>query len=142
MEMIRILGGGARRCLFCVALAGSFAAAAVTRMDYPDANTVLLDDITRVEYAADGTFVIENDERILALTDKGRRSLRSTTLSVSRRYGTAEIVKVEIIGTNGVVRPVDFRAGARTSENGCCTFWPHIDGTDGFFAAKLKRELL
>ena len=74
MGKIRTLGGGARRCLFCVALAGSFAAAAVMRMDYPDANTVLLDDITRVEYAADGTFVIENDERILALTDKGRRS--------------------------------------------------------------------
>ena len=118
METIRVLGGGARRCLFCVALAGSFAAAAVTRMDYPDANTVLLDDITRVEYAADGTFVIENDERILALTDKGRRSLRSTTLTVSRRYGTAEIVKVEIIGTNGVVRPVDFRATLKeTTDN-------------------------
>ena len=66
MEKIRALGGGVRRCLLCVAWAGSFAAAAaVTRMDYPDANTVLLDDITRVEYAADGTFVIENDERIV-----------------------------------------------------------------------------
>ena len=108
METIKTLGGGARRCFFCVALAGSFAAAAVTRMDYPDANTVLLDDITRVEYAADGTFVIENDERILALTDKGRRSLRSTTLTVSRRYGTAEIVEVEIIGTF-VVFPVQMR---------------------------------
>ena len=118
MEKIRVLGGGARRCLFCVALAGSFAAAAITRMDYPDADTVLLDDITRVEYAADGTFVIESDERILALTDKGRRSLRSTTLTVSRRYGTAEIVKVEIIGTNGVARPVDFRATMKeTTDN-------------------------
>ena len=103
MEKIMILGGGMRRCLLCVVLAGSFAATAITRVDYPDADTVVLDDSTRIEYAADGSYVSENDERILALTDKGRRSLRATSLSVSRRYGTAEIVKVEIIGTT--VRP-------------------------------------
>ena len=78
-------------------------------MDYPDADTVVLEDSTRIEYAADGTYTAENDERILALTEKGRRSLRSFTLSVSRRYGDAEILKVEIVGTNGVARPVDFR---------------------------------
>ena len=84
-------------------------AVGVTRMDYPDADTVVIDDRTRVEYAADGTYTVENDERILALTEKGRRSLRSVTIGVSRRYGDAEIIKVEIIGTNGVARPVDFR---------------------------------
>ena len=84
-------------------------AAAITRMDYPDADTVVLDDSTRVEYAADGTCTAENDERILALTEKGRRSLRTFTIGVSRRYGDAEIVLVEIVGTNGVPRTVDFR---------------------------------
>ena len=86
------------------------AATGVTRMDYPDADTVVLDDRTRVEYAADGTYTVENDEKILALTEKGRRSLRTVTIGVSRRYGDAEIVKVEIIGTNGTVRAVDFRS--------------------------------
>ena len=84
-------------------------AAGITRMDYPDADTVVLDDCTRVEYAADGTYTVENDEKILALTEKGRRSLRTVTIGVSRRYGDAEIVKIEIIGTNGTVRTVDFR---------------------------------
>ena len=84
-------------------------AAGITRMDYPDADTVVIDDCTRVEYAADGTYTVENDEKILALTEKGRRSLRTVTIGVSRRYGDAEIVKIEIIGTNGTVRTVDFR---------------------------------
>jgi 16S rRNA (cytosine967-C5)-methyltransferase len=40
----------------------------------------------------------------------------------------------------------DFRAEAFSvqkikSEDGMYTFWPHIDGTDGFFAAKLTRIL-
>ncbi|MBR5342547.1 MAG: 16S rRNA (cytosine(967)-C(5))-methyltransferase RsmB [Oscillospiraceae bacterium] len=37
-------------------------------------------------------------------------------------------------------QPVDFTVGERRSENGCYTFWPHIDGSDGFFAAKLRRD--
>ena len=103
------LDGLLRRLFGLAAGAAAFAAAAVTRMDYPDADTVVLDDSTRIEYAADGTSTTENDERILALTEKGRRSLRTVTIGVSRRYGEAEIVSVEIIGTNGVARPVDFR---------------------------------
>ena len=35
--------------------------------------------------------------------------------------------------------PVDFAIGERKSHGGCYTFWPQIDGTDGFFAAKLRR---
>ncbi len=36
--------------------------------------------------------------------------------------------------------PVDFTVEDRRSECGCYTFWPQIDGTDGFFAAKLIRR--
>lgn len=35
----------------------------------------------------------------------------------------------------------DFLVGNKASENGCMTFWPQKDGTDGFFACKLKRAL-
>lgn len=97
------------QCAVCAAFAAVSCSAAVSRMDYPDADAVVVDDVTRIEYSSDGTYVSENDERILALTDKGRRSLLTASLYVSRRYGDAEIVKVEIIGTNGVARVVDFR---------------------------------
>lgn len=35
--------------------------------------------------------------------------------------------------------PVDFTVDGRASAGGCYTFWPQIDGSDGFFAAKMKR---
>lgn len=36
--------------------------------------------------------------------------------------------------------PLDFTVGERRSERGSYTFWPHIDHSDGFFAAKLRRD--
>ena len=43
----------------------------VSRIDYPDADTVVIDDRTRIEYSADGSYIAENDESIQALTEKG-----------------------------------------------------------------------
>lgn len=34
----------------------------------------------------------------------------------------------------------DFSCGQVRSLNGCYEFWPQVDGTDGFFAAKLRRK--
>ena len=34
----------------------------------------------------------------------------------------------------------DFSCGVICSREGCYDFWPQIDGTDGFFAAKLRRK--
>ena len=36
--------------------------------------------------------------------------------------------------------PEDFSVGEQRSENGMFTFWPNTTGTDGFFAAKLRRR--
>lgn len=35
--------------------------------------------------------------------------------------------------------PEDFTLAAIRSESGCYTFWPQIDGTDGFFVCKLRK---
>ena len=35
----------------------------------------------------------------------------------------------------------DFNVGARSSQKGMYTFWPNVDGTDGFFAARLRRKI-
>ena len=34
----------------------------------------------------------------------------------------------------------DFSIGGASSQQGCRDFWPQTDGTDGFFAAKLRRK--
>ena len=41
---------------------------------------------------------------------------------------------------NPAFSPEDCHVGDRSSHRGCYTFWPHLDGTDGFFAAKLIRK--
>ena len=37
-------------------------------------------------------------------------------------------------------QPQDFLIRGYPSENGMFTFWPHLHGTDGFFAARLRRK--
>ena len=62
-------------------------------------------------------------------------------------YATCTVLRGEneelvsrFLRSHGEYRPVDFEIGGRRSENGCYTFWPQLDGTDGFFVAKLRQE--
>ena len=62
-------------------------------------------------------------------------------------YSTCTVLKEEnqsvveaFLERNSVFEPVDFAIGALRSKDGMYTFWPQRDGTDGFFAAKLKRK--
>lgn len=36
--------------------------------------------------------------------------------------------------------PVGFSLGGICAAQGMYTFWPHLDGTDGFFIAEMKRK--
>ncbi len=62
-------------------------------------------------------------------------------------YSTCTILEEENEGVvNWFLRkhndfvPEDFSFDSFCSEKGMYTFWPNVDGTDGFFAAKLRRK--
>lgn len=62
-------------------------------------------------------------------------------------YSTCTVLEAEnsaVVDTflmnNPDFETVDYSIGPVQSHNGMYTFWPHIDGTDGFFAAKLRRK--
>ena len=50
-----------------------------------------------------------------------------------------EAVVREFLGSHSHYAAEDFQVGPIQSHEGMYTFWPHVDGTDGFFAARLRR---
>ena len=62
-------------------------------------------------------------------------------------YSTCTILREEnedlvrsFFAAHGEFAPCDFSVEDRSSQNGCYTFYPHIDGTDGFFVSKMTRK--
>ncbi len=62
-------------------------------------------------------------------------------------YSTCTVLKAEnedrvsaFLDCHTDFRAEDFTLGAVESCGGSYTFWPHIDGTDGFFAARLRKN--
>ena len=84
------------------------AANAATSARFPDADRVMVDDRIHVAYQSDGSEITWDDEWQKVLTEKGRRAASTVTLDFTERYGDAQIFSVEIVGTNGQVRAVDF----------------------------------
>ncbi len=61
-------------------------------------------------------------------------------------YSTCTVLREEneeqaaaFLSTHPAFEPVDFTVDGRRSDRGSYTFWPQIDGTDGFFVCKMKR---
>ena len=48
-------------------------------------------------------------------------------------------VALHFLETHADFRPEPFSVGSTVCSSGMYTFWPNVDGTDGFFAAKFKR---
>ncbi len=103
------------------ALTGSALRAEVAAKDYPDADTVTLDNREEIEYFADGTFRSVSETWQKALTEKGRRELSSDGLGYSRRYGAAEFVEVAIISPNGATNVLDLAELVKESTDNSST---------------------
>ena len=107
--------------LVCVVWTAVAAGAAddITCEKFPDADAVLVDDVSRIAYNPDGTYVESSESWTKILTEKGRREESTVALHYSKRYGTASVDFVGIVGTNGVERTVDVSATTREStDNG------------------------
>ena len=111
-----------RFCVFgLAALVAPVAGAAddITCERFPDADAVLVNDVSRIAYNPDGTYVESSESWTKILTEKGRREESTVALHYSKRYGTASVDFVGIVGTNGVERTVDVSATTREStDNG------------------------
>ena len=86
---------------------------AISTTLFPDADTVLLDDITRVRYEADGTSVLNSDSAIKILTEKGKRDYQTLSLSFNASYGTNYFTCVERITPGGEIIPVQIEENSR-----------------------------
>ena len=86
---------------------------AATAAKYPDSDAVLLDDFIQVEYQPDGTSEKWDDTALKILTEKGKRSSRSLTLSFNVSYGTSEFTKVQVIKPDGSVNEIDIEAQSK-----------------------------
>lgn len=87
----------------------------ITIEEYPDADSVLLEEIERVRYNPDGTYESHEESRTKILTERARRQESVVTLHYSKRYGEAAIEFVGITGADGVERAVDVRSLSKES---------------------------
>ena len=73
----------------------------ITTNRFPDADTVLVDDIVREAYNPDGTSVAVDDEFTKILTEKGRRENTVRSLGFDACYETNTFLRAEIIKKDG-----------------------------------------
>ncbi len=92
-------------------------AESATSEKYPDSDDVLIDDFIQVEYQPDGTSVTWDDTAVKVLTEKGKRSNRTLTLSYNISYGTSSFTKVEVIKPDGTVHRIDIEAQSKEMVN-------------------------
>lgn len=91
----------------------------ITCERFPDADSVLVDELERVKYNADGTSETVDETWTKVLTEKGRREESSVTLHYSKRYGEASISYVGIISEDGTEREIDVSATTKeATDNG------------------------
>ncbi len=82
-------------------------AVGVTRVKYPDADSVLVNDTEYCRYNPDGTSVTIDDCYEKILTEKGKRNYQTLTFWFMVPFSTVEIDCLEIIRPDGTIVPID-----------------------------------
>lgn len=97
---------------------------------FPDADSVLVDDRIHTRFEADGAGITWDDEWVKVLTEKGRRAHATVTLDYNERYGDAGFFCLEVVGTNGVVRTIDFAQTLKVATDNSCMDANIVDPAD------------
>ena len=91
-------------------LSGKDPAAAWRTLDlkkYPDANTILLDELESVRYNCDGTYTRQDESWTLIVTENGRKQSRNISLHFNEFYQQIPDLLCEIVKPDGrVIKPV------------------------------------
>lgn len=89
------------------------AAAEVTAAKFPDAEAVVVDEYSRTEFQADGSYVTLDDRYVKVLTEEGRKGFREMPISFDAAYGGIQVMAVEVIKPDGQVKSFNPAAVAK-----------------------------
>ncbi|MCK5852637.1 DUF3857 domain-containing protein [bacterium] len=84
-----------------------------TTNTYPNSDDVLIADYTKIKYNPNGTYETINDQCLKVLTEKGRRDDRTSSIWYDVAYGTAAVLKVQIIKPDGKIISVDIKENTK-----------------------------
>ncbi len=85
----------------------------VNREKYPDADSVLVRDVQKITYQADGTSLEFDEFYQKILTEKGKRGAGVFSEYFNRAYGKVKIWAIEIIKPNGKVIKIDIAKNSK-----------------------------
>ena len=86
----------------------------VNREKYPDADSVLVWDVQKVTYQADGTSIEFDEFYRKILTEKGKRNSGVFREYFNRSYGKVTVLAIEIIKPNGKIIKIDISKNSKT----------------------------
>lgn len=84
-----------------------------TLRNYPNADSVLIDDQTLLRYEPDGTYRYVSDMAFKVLTEKGRQEHQTVRIGYDAAYGISRFELAEVIRPDGTVLPIDLDAQVR-----------------------------
>ena len=89
------------------------AAKTITRVKYPNADAVDVDQQNWIKYCKDGTYTEWHECYTKVLTEKGKRSLKTISSFFTVPYNTTKFTLVEVLKSDGTLVPVDIDKNSR-----------------------------
>ncbi|MBC8207424.1 MAG: DUF3857 domain-containing protein [Kiritimatiellales bacterium] len=93
------------------------AAAPATPARFPDADAVVVDDITLIDYNPDGAYHYISDMAYKILTEKGRQQYSTISIGYDAAYGTQEFTQAAVIKPDGTSTTIDLAVQVRETIN-------------------------